>query len=326
MPPGNQSSIRLLYVGQDPGLRERLSKELAAEVLSAAPTLPQAGDLVLLDTRAPDPALRGGNAFSACRAWRQDLGVRVIALVDADDVHAGPIATFCGAEASLRVRAGAIEGDLASLRAAVTGTGRRSKVDDLLAHYERKLEQDPTKKQLGMRRIVASDASSALMAQLSDPETGLWDGAFASYKIDEELKRAIRMRQPLTLILLDLGVSEDMLATEARTRRLLLAEVAAVFLNESRDIDVLSRFTPTVFLFLLPGTGHEGGGVVARRMIDGLRTRSPIAGIALDPRAGLVTVPAPGVEHREAFLMRAEACLARARAAVGGSGVSSALE
>jgi GGDEF domain-containing protein len=92
-----------------------------------------------------------------------------------------------------------------------------------------------------------------------------------------------------------------------------LAEAAGVFLNECRDIDVLARFQPTVFLFLLPGTGPDGATVLANRILAALRERFS-AGPSVAPVAGLCSVPSADVPDRRAFLAVAEACLARAAA------------
>src|SRR5262249_52740512 len=150
---------------------------------------------------------------------------------------------------------------------------------------------DAGKRASGLHRLLNASSAGSAISQWTDAETGLFDAPFASFKIDEELKRANRMNQPLTLVLLDIGVPEQALPREPKKKRVLFAEVASVFLNSSRDIDVLARFTPTTFLFLLPGTGHDGGMIAARRMIEGLRQKSPIQGVALDPKAGMVTVP-----------------------------------
>ena len=88
-------------------------------------------------------------------------------------------------------------------------------------------------------------------------------------------------------------------------------------MNECRDIDVLARFAPTVFLFLLPGTGPEGAEVLAKRILLALRTR--LAAIApVVPACGLSSVPSSEVPDRRAFLAIAEACLGRALASGGG--------
>ena len=318
--------MRVFASGIEKGLLRELELGIDQTIGSCAMESVRSGDLVILDAArlAGDSANR--SPFCVARALKQVPGVGVVMLVPDDDPHAQVIARFCGVDACVTTTAGGGHGDLAAVRALLTTPTRKSKVDELLERYERKLESDRATRDVGLQRLISATASGGLMSQLSDPDTGLWDGEFASYKIDEELKRAIRMRQPLTLVLLDIGVAEDRLPHDAKQRRLLFAEVASVFLNETRDIDVLARFTPTVFLFLLPGTGHEGGGIVARRMVDGLRTRSPIAGVEVDPRAGLVTAPAPGLEHREAFLLRAEACLGEARNQAGGSGVCSSPE
>ncbi len=99
-----------------------------------------------------------------------------------------------------------------------------------------------------------------------------------------------------------------------------------MFLNECRDIDVLARFTETTFLFLLPGTGLDGADRVALRMLHSLREREYGAGTRLDPKAGLVTVPATGISERRSFLARAEACLRVAQQGGGEGGLCTCWE
>ena len=105
----------------------------------------------------------------------------------------------------------------------------------------------------------------------------------------------------------------------------MLAEASGVFLNECRDIDVLARFAPTVFLFLLPGTGPEGAEILGRRILTALgqrfRGRSDV-----QAAAGLCSVPSSEVPDRRAFLAIAEACLQRARAGQGTGGLVAASE
>jgi uncharacterized repeat protein (TIGR03837 family) len=93
-------------------------------------------------------------------------------------------------------------------------------------------------------------------------------------------------------------------------RAVLLAEVASVFLNECRDIDVLGRFTTTTFLFLLPGTPPLGAQALARRLIQSLSDRS--FAVPVRPACGVVSVPMAGISDRRQFLVVAEECLRRA--------------
>jgi GGDEF domain-containing protein len=154
---------------------------------------------------------------------------------------------------------------------------------------------------------------------LQDPETGLFDGPYATLKLDEEWKRAMRFHQPLSLLLLDLG--PRLRSLDEATRRATLAEAAGVFLNECRDIDVLARFAPTVFLLLMPGTGPDGAEVVSKRILATLDQRFGTA-LGLCPAGGLCSVPSSEIPDRRAFLAVAEACLRRAEAS-GAGGLSS---
>jgi GGDEF domain-containing protein len=125
----------------------------------------------------------------------------------------------------------------------------------------------------------------------------------------------MRFHQPLSLLLVDLGPGVQQVA-DAR-RRELLAEAAGVFLNECRDIDVLARFAPTVFLLLLPGTGPAGAEVLAGRILAALRQR--LQGVpGLLPACGSCSVPATEIPDRKAFLAVTEACLRRAQASGAG--------
>ena len=102
-----------------------------------------------------------------------------------------------------------------------------------------------------------------------------------------------------------------------------LVKVAAVFLNECRDIDIIGRFTAATFMVLMPGTGCAGAEILARRMLEGVKECTTSAGLGGSPIAGLATMPAVGVHNRQAFLARAEACLQLARVGQGQEGFCS---
>ena len=125
------------------------------------------------------------------------------------------------------------------------------------------------------------------------------------------------------MILLDCQPSH--VPEDPTDRGTMFAEMASLFLNECRDIDVLARFTETVFMFLLPGTGTGGAEYVARRMLDGLRKRELVVPVKLDPVVGIATVPMSGIRDRKAFLARAEACLEVARQGQGDRGLCYAM-
>ncbi|MHC5062846.1 MAG: GGDEF domain-containing protein [Planctomycetota bacterium] len=168
------------------------------------------------------------------------------------------------------------------------------------------------------------DHREGFLSALTDAETGLFDGPFATFKLDEEFKRATRFHQPLSLVLLDCGIVSW--PEDPTDRSLVLAEVASIFLSECRDIDTLARFTETEFLFLLPGTGVDGATAVARRMLEQLRSHRYSVEIELDPVVGLATVPASGISDKREFLERAVSCLAAARSGAGEAGLCASCE
>jgi GGDEF domain-containing protein len=290
---------------------------------TGAPGAARTGDVVVVDARAGAAAqvLPFGHVFSGVRALKQQRGVRVFVVHDADDRVAQQLARFCLADGSLPFDPVRCQLDGTALTAGRSSQARPS-IDDLLA----RLEGDLAKKGGGestLQRLLRFESDVSLLTRLQDPETGLLDGHYATLKLEEEWKRSRRFHQPLSLLLLDVGKGLET-ASEGK-RRAALAEVAGVFLNECRDIDVLARFAPTVFLFLLPGTGPDGAEVLARRMLTALRER-PMGGLELAPACGLVAVPSAEIPDKKAFLVLAEACLRRAQAGSGDGGVCTTWE
>ncbi|HEB53023.1 MAG TPA: diguanylate cyclase [bacterium] len=313
---------RWFWVGSRPEVRDAL-----AEVFGGAPATIGSGDLdalhegdvVVVDPqaeRSEQARLPHGHAYAGVRALKQRPGVAVYVLVDADDAIGVQLARFTLADGVLTWDAG--ERRLRTDELHTGGrTPRRPSVDDLL----RRLQDDAGQsgEENSLQRLMRFEREDSLLTQLQDAETGLFDGPYATLKLDEEWKRAHRFHQPLSLLLLDLGLAADLPDAE---RRGVLAEAAGVFLNECRDIDVLARFSVSVFLFLLPGTGAEGARVLADRIVGALedRLRGRLAG---RPCAGLATVPSADATDRKRFVAIAEACLERARESGAGGVFSS---
>lgn len=310
---------RWFWVGSRAAVRKALVEVLGAAPVAAAPSTAGAGDLVVVDAlaNAADCAgLGAGHAYAAVRAAKGTKGVAVFVVVAADDALGTQLARFVLADGVLPWDAAAARIDARELQQA-SAAKHRVPVEALLAKLEPKLGAAGGESSL--QRLLRFEREDTLIQRLQDPETGLFDGPYAVLKLEEEWKRAHRFHQPLSLLLIDLG-ADVALAGDA-ARRLLLAEAAGVFLNECRDIDVLARFAPTVFLFLLPGTGPEGAEVLGRRILAALEQRF-VGRAGVRAAGGVCTVPSSEVPDRRAFLGIAEACLQRARAA--GTGVVSA--
>ncbi|MEO6597260.1 MAG: hypothetical protein ABIP94_21160 [Planctomycetota bacterium] len=217
------------------------------------------------------------------------------------------LARFCLADGVLKWSAATSTLDVSALQGAAT-SARRAPLETLLTRLTGHLQPDGSADS-NLQRLLRFEREDSLLTRVQDEETGLFDGPYATLKLDEEWKRAMRFHQPLSLLLLDLGPGLERLDSAAR--RAVLADAAGIFLNECRDIDVLARFAPTVFLFLLPGTGPDGASSLANRILESLRER--LAEVAeLCPACGLSSVPSSDIPDRRAFLAVAEACLRRA--------------
>lgn len=314
---------RVFHVGSSAAVRKAVTKAFGAVPEGGPAAALVAGDVVVVECFAAlgDRAdVVGGNAFSACRAWKQTRGVAVHLVVRKDDPIGVMLARFVLADGVLRVDAdGSVEG-LEHLgphdRARTAKT-----IDALLERHGAALANADRSELAG--RVREWETSDSFLQRLQDAETGLFDGPYTALKLDEEWKRSQRFHLPLSIVLLDIGIPEAAMPN-GPDRAVLLAEVASVFLNECRDIDVLGRFTTTTFLFLLPGTPPLGAQALARRLMQSLLERE--FAVPVDPCAGVVSVPMAGIADRRQFLVVAEACLKRAAESSGAGRVAVAWE
>jgi diguanylate cyclase (GGDEF)-like protein len=243
---------------------------------------PRDGDLVLLDAW-----LRAENVYESCRRLTGSVRSRVYVVTDERNDLAEAIASFCGA----------------------TGTIRRPLSTDRLRELAesadaRALPQDergePAEHLLPERLLqdLAGDSPSRLIDALIDPETGLFSYDYLSYKLDEEYKRARRFELPLSCV---------MLGFEGQADESVLGRLAGIFLNASRDTDVLGRFDQSSFLFFLPSTGPDGAETMARRIraaIEELGLRD-LVGDHLSISVGISCLPHPEIHRREDLFARA---------------------
>jgi GGDEF domain-containing protein len=316
------SEGRIFHVGSDPRVRAALATAWHQPVLPTVAAL-RAGDVVVIEASgafAGRTDVPGGNAFSACRAFKEQPGVRVFVVVGNDDPYGDGLARFALADAVLPWDPSRGQLDLEHASPGPrTPPAVLRKVDDLLARIESGMADHGEKASSALHQLLRLEREDTLLTRLQDPETGLFDGPYASLKLDEEFRRAKRFHLPLSLLLLDLGA--DAVPAAGPERRAVLAEAAAVFLNESRDIDVLARFTATTFLFLLPATPPDGAAALGRRMLTALRQRRLGGDIHLQPSAGLASMPHAAIRDRKGLLAVAEACLIKARAGGGDGGL-----
>ncbi|HEY6839251.1 MAG TPA: sensor domain-containing diguanylate cyclase [Geobacteraceae bacterium] len=101
----------------------------------------------------------------------------------------------------------------------------------------------------------------------TDPVTGLYNHAFLSRRLDEELNRSSRQGLTFTLVLVEIdyfSLYTDICGRPFATGA--LQKGAALLCNCARQMDVVSRYGDETFCLLLPGTAKRDALVVARRI------------------------------------------------------------
>jgi GGDEF domain-containing protein len=258
-----------------------LEEPLSIEALLQA-SIPS-GDVILLDAWQ-----RTENVYESCRRLTGRTKCRTYVVTDLDNNLADPISLFCGATGTLRRP---LSSD--ALRAVIE---RGSPRPELAA--ERRGEKDPRDLPQELLQALVGERSPRLVDVMIDPETGLFSYDYLKFKLDEEFKRSQRFDQPLSCV---------MLGFEGQVDEAALGELASIFLNASRDTDVLGRFDQSSFLFFLPNTGPDGAEVMAQRIRKAAEEAriADLVGDALDIAVGISYYPHPEIREREELFARA---------------------
>ena len=241
------------------------------------------GDVILMDAW-----LRTENVYESIRRLTGKARCRIYVVTDKRNTHAESIASFCGATGVL---GRPLSGE--HLRTLLADVSRSIALpsDSRGQEFERSLPEN-------LVRDLVGETSSRLLDALTDPETGLYSYEYLTFKLDEEYKRAVRFKLPLSCVMLgfDGQADEDV-----------LGRLAGVFLNASRDTDVLGRFDQSSFLFFLPNTGPDGAEVMARRIRVAAEEQglSDLVGDPLEIAVGISFCPHPEIEQREDLFTRA---------------------
>lgn len=184
--------------------------------------------------------------------------------------------------------------------------GLRVAVVDYFVNVNRRLRQ-PTLIDLEMSELADAHAGH-------DGLTGLQDGHAFRRAVHNELRRAKRYGQSVSVVSFDL---DDFLETNQRLGKLvsdrLLREAAILLGNKIRDIDVAARPGEDELSLLLPETERAGALLVAeryRRELEAHFARREAGGapVNLTVSAGVATYPGDAVDA-EALLARAAQAL-----------------
>ncbi len=268
----------------------------SSEELMAAP--PVAGDVLVIDGW-----MRSQNVYEFCRELSGRVRARMYVAVEMGNRMASALARFSGA-------AGVLERPIKP--------GAMRKVLEGNSHMGQGIPKDQRGAQASndlpeslLADLRTGQSDERLVQAMIDRETGLFNYAFLGYKVDEEFKRAKRFELPLAFV---------MAGFESQADEAALRELAGIFLDSSRDTDVLGRFDENTFLFLLPNTGPDGAEIMARRVSASVESRA-LKDLVGDPMVlslGIATYPAPDLARREDLFARVHDALLEARHKGGG--------
>ena len=168
---------------------------------------------------------------------------------------------------------------------------------------------------------VALDQAQAMreLQQMAfvDPLTRLANRHYWMQRFTEELTRASRRRQPLSLLLLDIDhfkLYNDTYGHQVGDQ--VLRMVANVIRNCSREVDAAGRYGGEEFGVLLPETGEQGACGVAeriRRQVASLRLGNVVEGRGLTISIGVATIE-NGAASAAELIARSDAALLASKA------------
>jgi two-component system, cell cycle response regulator len=100
-----------------------------------------------------------------------------------------------------------------------------------------------------------------------DDLTGVYNYRFFSEKLSDEIKRATRYHQALSLIMVDIDWFKRINDTYGHEMgNVLLKGIVRVIASNIRDTDTLARYGGEEFIIILPQTEHDDAQVIAERI------------------------------------------------------------
>jgi len=100
-----------------------------------------------------------------------------------------------------------------------------------------------------------------------DELTGLYNYRHFRNKLTDEIRRADRYQQQLSILMIDVDHFKKLNDSQGhQTGNIILQEIATIIKHSVRDVDIVSRFGGEEFMVILPQTGLKESMIIAERM------------------------------------------------------------
>lgn len=176
-----------------------------------------------------------------------------------------------------------------------------SQISDLMSHLTGLLSAN---------RVLEDQNRCLLQLSRRDEVTELYNQRHLAERLDEEYRRAVRYRTPLSLLLADLDdfkVFNDVRGHLVGNR--LLRRVGRVIRQTIRDTDVAARCGGDEFAILLPQTGEDQAAFLAERLraAVGALPEGITASVGVASLTSTVTGSLELLSHADRAMYRAKA-------------------
>ena len=100
-----------------------------------------------------------------------------------------------------------------------------------------------------------------------DELTGLYNYRYFRLKLTDEIRRADRYHQPLSILMIDVDHFKEINDSQGhQTGNIILQEIVSIIKHSVRDVDIVSRYGGEEFMVLLPQTAMKNAVSIAERM------------------------------------------------------------
>lgn len=177
--------------------------------------------------------------------------------------------------------------------------------------YEKELQAARDATEAANRALSQANAELARLA-MTDDLTGLWNRRHALQRGEEEIRRAQRTDEPVSVLLIDLDRFKSVNDTWGHAAGDdVLRDTAEVLRSSVREVDLLARWGGEEFLVIAPTTGAEQATILAERVRKAVEVGSPRHNVTVSIGAATGAPGQPLVE----LLRRADTALYDAKAA-----------